>query len=671
MDDVTSRSSPELDPLLAPPTRSRKGAVLVGVLLLALVLVWFWARGSAEPNAVAYQEVAVERGDIEASVTATGTLSALVTVDVGSQISGRIQALYADFNSRVEAGQRIAKIDPALFEAAVERAQANVAAAEASIKRAEVQATDARRQAERTETLITRGLIARSERDTAATAAATAEADLTAARASALQARASLREARANLEYTDILSPTEGVVISRSVNVGQTVAASLQAPVLFTIAQDLRQMQVNTSVAEADIGRLRDGMAVYFTVDAYPGERFEGQVRQIRNAATVNLNVVTYDAVIDVDNPALKLKPGMEQAAAFLEPRRYAAMLGATTEFNKMEGVAADDRKKNLYVAMSYIEKGMTKDETGPRDDIQVAKLKAAAAALAALLDAETSIVEKPDAVDAARIKGVAIRTPLLNFPVLDERLGARVFLKAETLQRTGSFKFRGAYNKISSIPADKKHGGVVAYSSGNHAQGVAHAAALCGVRSVIVMPSDAPKAKRERTKAFGAEVVLYDRDREDRAAIARRVSEERGAILVPPFDDPLIIAGQGTAGREICEDLGALGVKPDMAVIGASGRMGSQACQAVEAADGLELVGRFDDGDDLGAVQPAHSSSSCPKGSGPSPGSQLCPGTPQPSALTALRAFFSISCEETPSRSVSEIAPSISMNSNTPDRPR
>jgi threonine dehydratase len=172
----------------------------------------------------------------------------------------------------------------------------------------------------------------------------------------------------------------------------------------------------------------------------------------------------------------------------------------------------------------------------------------------------------------AARIKGVAIRTPLLNFPVLDERLGARVYLKAETLQRTGSFKFRGAYNKISSIPADKKKGGVVAYSSGNHAQGVAHAATLCGVPAVIVMPQDAPKAKRERTKAFGAEVVLYDRDREDRAAIARKIAEERGAVLVPPFDDPLIVAGQGTAGREICEDLAALGVKPDMAVIGASG---------------------------------------------------------------------------------------------------
>ena len=148
----------------------------------------------------------------------------------------------------------------------------------------------------------------------------------------------------------------------------------------------------------------------------------------------------------------------------------------------------------------------------------------------------------------------------------------ARVYLKAETLQRTGSFKFRGAYNKISSIPGDRKAAGVVAYSSGNHAQGVAHAAQLCGVPATIVMPSDAPKAKRERTAALGAEVVLYNRDTEDRAAIAREICKTRGATLVPPFDDPLIIAGQGTAGREIVEDLTALGVKPDMAVVGASG---------------------------------------------------------------------------------------------------
>ena len=176
--------------------------------------------------------------------------------------------------------------------------------------------------------------------------------------------------------------------------------------------------------------------------------------------------------------------------------------------------------------------------------------------------------------VDAAalRLQGVALRTPLISSPVLDAAVGARVFLKAETLQRTGSFKFRGAYNKLSTIPSDKRAGGVVAYSSGNHAQGVAAAAQILGMPAVIVMPSDAPRPKRERTAALGAEVVLYDRDREDRTAIARAIAEKRGAVLVPPFDDPMVIAGQGTAGREICEDLAALSLKPDVVVVGASG---------------------------------------------------------------------------------------------------
>ncbi len=172
----------------------------------------------------------------------------------------------------------------------------------------------------------------------------------------------------------------------------------------------------------------------------------------------------------------------------------------------------------------------------------------------------------------AKRLKGIAVRTPLYNSPVLDERLGARVFLKLEILQRTGSFKFRGAYNKVSSIAPDKRAAGVVAYSSGNHAQGVAAAAKLMGMPATIVMPADAPQAKRNRTKALGAEVVLYDRDTQDRAAIAERLVKERGATLVPPYDDPLIIAGQGTIGFEIVEDLEALGLKPEIVVVGASG---------------------------------------------------------------------------------------------------
>lgn len=176
--------------------------------------------------------------------------------------------------------------------------------------------------------------------------------------------------------------------------------------------------------------------------------------------------------------------------------------------------------------------------------------------------------------VDAAarRLAGVALRTPLVTSPALDAATGARVFLKAEMLQRTGSFKFRGAYNKLAQIPPAQRAGGVVAYSSGNHAQGVAAAAALLGMPALIVMPADAPRAKRERTAALGAEVVLYDRVREDREAIARELAAKRNATLVPPYDDPQIIAGQGTAGCEIVEDLAGLGLAPDVVAVTASG---------------------------------------------------------------------------------------------------
>jgi len=176
--------------------------------------------------------------------------------------------------------------------------------------------------------------------------------------------------------------------------------------------------------------------------------------------------------------------------------------------------------------------------------------------------------------IDAAArvVAPFAVRTPLLTFPVLNERVGSRVFLKPEMLQRTGSFKFRGAFNKLASIPQDKRSGGVVAFSSGNHAQGVAAAAKILNMQATIVMPADSPVTKRERTKSYGAEVVLYDRDRDDRAAIASSIASKRGATLVPPYDDPLVIAGQGTAGREIAEDMAALGLTPDIVVAPASG---------------------------------------------------------------------------------------------------
>jgi threonine dehydratase len=188
-------------------------------------------------------------------------------------------------------------------------------------------------------------------------------------------------------------------------------------------------------------------------------------------------------------------------------------------------------------------------------------------------MDGPASLPTAADVDEAARrLAGVALHTPLLTSAALDALTGGRVFLKAETLQRTGSFKFRGAYNRLAAIPPEQRAGGVVAFSSGNHAQGVAAAAQLLGMPCVIVMPRDAPRAKRERTAALGAEIVLYDRAREDREAIANDIASRRGAILVPPYDDALIIAGQGTAGREIVDDLHDLGLTPDVVVVTASG---------------------------------------------------------------------------------------------------
>ena len=299
----------------------RWGLWAIAVLVIAAIL--WWGRGLLKgEEAPQFTTAPVERGEVVAKVTATGTLSALVTVQVGSQVSGRIQDLYVDFNSQVKKGQLIAKIDPRLFLAEVEQQRANVMAAEANLTRAKVQAQDARRQAKRADELSPRGLISQSERDTAQATADAADATVVSSQASLAQARAALNRAQVNLNYTDIISPTDGVVISRSVDVGQTVAASLQAPVLFTIAQDLRQMQVNTSVAESDVGKLQGGMKANFTVDAYPGERFRGEVRQVRDSATTTQNVVTYDAVLDVTNEELKLKPGMTANVTFVYARR-------------------------------------------------------------------------------------------------------------------------------------------------------------------------------------------------------------------------------------------------------------------------------------------------------------------------------------------------------------
>jgi len=293
---------------------------LAAILLVTLFAVYRCSGGA--DDAPEYQTAAVEKTNVVSRVSTSGSLQAVVTVDVGSQVSGRVQELYADFNSAVKKGERIAKIDPSLFQASVVQAEANVQAARANVTRLQVTADDSQRQAKRAEEVFAQRLISETERDNAVATARAAVASVDQAEGQLAQSRAQLEQARTNLRYTDILSPTDGVVISRAVNVGQTVAASLQAPVIFTIAQDLRKMEVHTNVAESDIGRLKPGMRVSFTVDAYPGEPFRGSIRDIRNAPQVVQNVVTYDAVIDVANDDLKLKPGMTATVSVITDRR-------------------------------------------------------------------------------------------------------------------------------------------------------------------------------------------------------------------------------------------------------------------------------------------------------------------------------------------------------------
>jgi HlyD family secretion protein len=351
--------------------------MLVGVVLAVSAIVgYLYYRQGQMP--VRYLMARVGQGRIAATVNATGTVNAVVTVQVGSQVSGNIQQLFVDYNSPVTEHQIIAQIDPAPFEtrvsqaratlaslqasvqvaeatvenshAAVDTAQANGESAKANVEKSRVALADARRTLERNQTLFRRALVARSDLDTAQTAydsavaqlqlsqaqyeaavgqmksstaqARLAEAQLVAAQAQVEQARAALQAAALDLAHTTIRSPVNGIVVSRNVDVGQTVAASLQAPTLFLIAQDLTQMQVDTNVSEADIGQVCEGQRVTFTVDAYPTTPFTGQVVQVRNAPITIQNVVTYDAVVEVPNPDLKLKPGMTANVTFVIAER-------------------------------------------------------------------------------------------------------------------------------------------------------------------------------------------------------------------------------------------------------------------------------------------------------------------------------------------------------------
>ncbi len=287
----------------------KKILIISGIIIVIAIAGFILFRGPGNEPKFRFDKIV--RGDIEMAVTATGTVNPVTTVLVGTQVSGTIKELYVDFNSPVKKGKLIARIDPALFEAQVNQAKANFLSAKANLEKAGATLVDAKRTMDRNKELFSKNLVARSDLDTAETNYETANASVSAAKSQVAQTEAALSLAETNLRYTKIVSPVDGIVVSRNVDVGQTVAASFQTPTLFSIAQDLTKMQIDTNVDEADIGKVIVGQDVEFSVDAYPDITFKGKVWQVRNAPITIQNVVTYDVVIIVGNPELKLKPGM------------------------------------------------------------------------------------------------------------------------------------------------------------------------------------------------------------------------------------------------------------------------------------------------------------------------------------------------------------------------
>ena len=287
--------------------------LLWSIILLTLALVggaYYWS-GDARADGPQLKLATVHRGSIIARVAATGTLEPVDTVEVGTQVSGTIATLGADFNQPVTRGQTIATLDPAVLTSQVTQAEATVIRLRAELQRAAVQLEDAQLKLRRAEQLGERQLLAAQDVDTARSDAKVAEVSVSAAQAQLDQAEAALQQARVNLSHTVIASPVSGIVLSRNVEVGQTVAAGLQAPTLFIIARNLDTLELDARVDESDVGRVKVGQPVAFTVDAYPGQTFSGTVRQVRLQPTVIQNVVSYTTVIDVPNPRQQLKPGM------------------------------------------------------------------------------------------------------------------------------------------------------------------------------------------------------------------------------------------------------------------------------------------------------------------------------------------------------------------------
>jgi HlyD family secretion protein len=304
----------------------RKAILIVGVLAVAIAIGGYVYFGGERKIPIRYKTAPVERGSLVSAVTATGTINPVVSVQVGSQVTGKIESLHADFNSVVKAGEVVARIDPSIYQARRDQAGATLANTIAAKAKASTELAQRKRELDRAKSLLDQQFVSQNDVDVAVTAYQGALAQLDVAEAQVQQAKAQLDAAALDLKYTVIRSPVNGIVIARNVEVGQTVTAGFQTPTLFLIALDLIHMQVDTNVSEADIGGVAPGKPAAFTVDAYPGEQFRGMVRQVRNSPISIQNVVTYDVVVEVDNRDLRLRPGMTANVSIIVAQIDAAL---------------------------------------------------------------------------------------------------------------------------------------------------------------------------------------------------------------------------------------------------------------------------------------------------------------------------------------------------------
>lgn len=383
------------------PPRRRRLPIVTGMLgLLALLGLAFWYWSSNDQVAGHYKTLRIERGPITALVTATGAVNPVISVQVGSQVSGKIAKLYADFNSVVREGQILASIDQKPYQAKVRQARAALKSAQANLAKARNMLMQKKLELDRMAALRTQQFVSQSDLDLATTNYRDAEAQVDLSEAQIDQAKATLSSAELDLGYTTIYSPVNGTVVSRNVEEGQTVAASFQTPTLFVLAQDLTRMQVIANVSESDIGGVTEGKSADFRVDAYPREFFHGIVTQVRNAPVSIQNVVTYDVIISVDNPELKLKPGMTANITIVTARNEDALRAPNAALRfRMPGVPVDRKTPQLWVLETTGRVRAAPITTGIADslytEIVAGEAREGDAAIVGIATAEDSAQEK------------------------------------------------------------------------------------------------------------------------------------------------------------------------------------------------------------------------------------------------------------------------------------